>query len=387
MLKKLIFLSAVVTLFLTTATGTLASPEIQFADVTPNHAWAKEAINTLVEEGIINGIGDNLFDPDAHISREQFAKMLATAISADSAGSQVQSFVDVPADRWSFSYVESVKNHFPLYPRKSINRFDPEGAVVRQEVVTAIINAMGLGNASSVFNKNLLNTGYADADYVQPDLKNQVIVAIERGILRGTDGYIRPVDSVTRAEAAVLIHRMMLIRQGRGELYFTTSTPITGPAQVSVERAKEWAAERGAHQRFIDIADLYWKYGEITGIRPEALYAQAAKETGYGKYGGRVVPEQNNWAGIKTATATGDKTEDHETFATPEDGVRAHFNHMSAYIGLAPIGEPHGRYHIAKTTAWAGTVTTVEELGNKWAPEHTYGYSLVTKYMIPMMGN
>jgi len=60
---------------------------------------------------------------------------------------------------------------------------------------------------------------------------------------------------------------------------------------------------------------------------------------------------------------------------------------MSAYIGLAPIGEPHGRYHIAKTTAWAGTVTTVEELGNKWAPEHTYGYSLVTKYMIPMMGN
>ena len=34
------------------------------------------------------------------------------------------------------------------------------------------------------------------------------------------------------------------------------------------------------------------------------------------------------------------KQKDHETFATPEDGVRAHYNHMAAYVGLAPVGEP-----------------------------------------------
>ena len=50
---------------------------------------------------------------------------------------------------------------------------------------------------------------------------------------------------------------------------------------------------------------------------------------------------------------------------------------MSAYVGLEPIGEPHGRYYVVKGLAWAGTVKTVEELGGKWAPRAGYGQSIV----------
>ena len=117
--------------------------------------------------------------------------------------------------------------------------------------------------------------------------------------------------------------------------------------------------------RFLDAADIYWKYGELTGIRPEVLYAQAAKETAFGNYGGAVLPEMNKFAGIKKYGATGDATEDHESFATPDDGVRAHFNHMSAYVGLEPIGEVHGRYNSVKSLSWAGTVKYVEALGGR----------------------
>ena len=162
-------------------------------------------------------------------------------------------------------------------------------------------------------------------------------------------------------------------------------TPILGDAQVSLEQAKAWARGKGADQRFIDIADLYWKIGEQSEIRPEVLYAQAAKETNYGKYTGNVVPEQNNWAGIKTATASGDTTEDHETFATPEDGVRAHFNHMSAYVSVPVMGTPHGRYDVVKSTPWAGTVQYVEQLGGRWAPDESYGNSIVQQYLNGMM--
>ena len=35
-------------------------------------------------------------------------------------------------------------------------------------------------------------------------------------------------------------------------------------------------------------------------IRAEVLFAQAAQETMYGKYGGVVLPEYHNWAGLKT---------------------------------------------------------------------------------------
>ncbi len=156
-----------------------------------------------------------------------------------------------------------------------------------------------------------------------------------------------------------------------------TITPIVTLGTVTLSRAQQWASLNGAHQRFIDAAPFYWQYGQLSGIRPEVLYAQAALETGFGRYGGNVPPEFNNWAGIKIATSNGNKPEDHEQFATPEDGVRGHFNHMSAYVGLEPIGIPHGRYHGVAKISWAGSVMTVEELSGKWAPSSTYHERIV----------
>lgn len=154
-------------------------------------------------------------------------------------------------------------------------------------------------------------------------------------------------------------------------------TPIVAASQVSLERAVEWAASKNAHPRFVAIAPLYWEFGQLTGICPEVLYAQAAHETRFGHFTGQVPPAFNNWAGIKTANAAGDKPEDHEQFTTPEDGVRAHFNHMAAYVGLNPIGEQHGRYFVVKRLPWSGAVKTVEELSGKWAPSATYHQRII----------
>jgi len=157
-----------------------------------------------------------------------------------------------------------------------------------------------------------------------------------------------------------------------------TVTPIIGEAEVTLEQALQWASGCRAHQRFIDVAPLYWHYGSLTGIRPEALYAQAAYETGFGRFSGIVPAEYNNWAGIKIAASNGNEPEDHEQFATPDDGVRAHFNHIAAYVGLPPIGEPHGRYHVVARASWAGTVVNIEDLSGRWAPSPAYHERIVS---------
>ena len=118
------------------------------------------------------------------------------------------------------------------------------------------------------------------------------------------------------------------------------------------------------------------------GIRPEVLYAQAAKETAFGNYTGVLPPTHNNWAGIKIREGGPNNDPDaHEKFNSPEDGVRAHFNHICAYVGKEPIGEPHGRYHTVMTTSWAGTIRYVEELGARWAPASGYGESIIQDYL------
>ncbi len=158
----------------------------------------------------------------------------------------------------------------------------------------------------------------------------------------------------------------------------TCSSPFTSTdTQIPWLPAVRWASGGGAHQRFQDVVAPYWEYGERTRIRPEVAYAQSALETHFGHYGGVVRPEQNNWAGIKTQDAAGDEPTDHESFPSPEEGVRGHFNHLAAYTGLQPIGEPHGRYHLVLEQPWAGSICCVEELGGRWAPAGDYGHRIV----------
>lgn len=158
-----------------------------------------------------------------------------------------------------------------------------------------------------------------------------------------------------------------------------TYTPLLAAPRVTLTQARRWALSRNAAQNFIDIAPLYWNYGSITGLRPEVLYAQAAHETNFGKFCGQVPAWYNNWAGIKVADANGDRPEDHQQFATPQDGVRGHFNHMIAYVGgINPIGELHDRYHVVKKLPWAGTVQTLEQLSGRWSPSPTYHVRILT---------
>jgi len=340
-----------------------------------DYEWANEGVNYCTSNGIMQGMGDGDLNLGGKLTKSQMAKMLGVAFNVSSGDGMKVS--KVSTSHWSYEYVRNFQN---CIVKK--NEFYPDENVTREEFTASLVLASGK-NKGWVLNSSILSDNFSDAANVDEDYKSLVIVAVERGYMMGDNGALRPKDNLTRAEAATLIYRVKAAAEGKITLELgisKTETPLLGAAQVTVEQAQAWAKAKGAHQRFIDIAPTYWKYGELTGIRPDILYAQAAKETGYGKYGGRVLPEMNNWAGIKTAKATGDETYDHEIFATPDDGVRGHFNHMCAYVGLEPIGEVHGRYKSVKSIAWAGTVKYVEELGGKWCPDLYYGYSVLRKF-------
>ena len=54
-------------------------------------------------------------------------------------------------------------------------------------------------------------------------------------------------------------------------------------------------------------------------------------------------------------------------------------------MGIEPVGEPHGRYTSVKSLTWAGTVEPVEQLGGKWCPDKTYGFSIIDDYLVYML--
>lgn len=125
-----------------------------------------------------------------------------------------------------------------------------------------------------------------------------------------------------------------------------------------------------------ELVDYYYEEAEKEGIRPDAAFAQALKETGYFRYGGTVVPEQNNYCGLGTTSSDVRGA----YFPTARIGVRAHIQHLMAYATVFPPHEEivDPRYTLVRTVYGANTITKWPGLNGRWAvPGNNYGQEIL----------
>ena len=153
-----------------------------------------------------------------------------------------------------------------------------------------------------------------------------------------------------------------------------TDVKIISDTEVTADQAKKWAKSKGATETFIDLAELYWKYASEHGdVNPGIAYVQAAKETGYGKFGGVLDESYNNPCGMKTSSGGGDYDPNaHQRFNSWDEGVQAHLDHLALYAGAKgyPRSNTYDPRHFATIK---GKAPTVNALGGNWAPSSTYG--------------
>lgn len=156
-----------------------------------------------------------------------------------------------------------------------------------------------------------------------------------------------------------------------------TGTSILASPRATVAQAKAWAAQKGASDIFVNLADLFWRIAPGAGVDPVVAYTQSAKETAYGRFTGVLDESYRNPGAIKTAAGGGDQDRSaHQAFGTWEEGVQAQVDHLALYAGAA--GYP--KIHTPDPRHFAflkGTARTVEQLGGRWAPSTSYGTEIV----------
>lgn len=152
---------------------------------------------------------------------------------------------------------------------------------------------------------------------------------------------------------------------------------IEGPATATVEQAKAWAAAKGATHEFIALADLYWQIAGDVGLNPVGVYAQTAKETGFGRFGGVIDASYCNPCGLKVRSGGGNyDPKAHKRFKNWPEGIQAHVDHAALYAGVA--GYPKKVTPDPRHFTWiAGKAKYWEDLSGKWAPSATYGTAVV----------
>ncbi|QQY79978.1 S-layer family protein [Keratinibaculum paraultunense] len=376
--------------------------EVSFKDVKKDD-WYFEEVGKAIAAGYIGGYEDGTIRPNKPITREEAAKIIVIASELKEKIEDIDlNFVDShEIGSWAKNYVKTMKSQGYMKGYED-GTFRPKRQITRGETAKIFADIIKNANDNQTGDLDINDTLEIanEEDMIKPVEPIKIISKHEEFIklanelpnpndikeIVATDkikveNLRKLYNSLTQEDiekiSKNIIHKFEEVEAKIESL----KTPIKLKSQVSMEQAQVWAIRKGAHKRFIDIAPYYWEYGRLTGINPEILYAQAAKETNFGRYTGQVKPEMNNWAGIKIADSIGDNTYDHEIFSTPEDGVRAHFNHIGLYCGIDPIGDPHSRWYKTKTASWAGNIQYVEDLGERWAPHPDYGISIMRDYV------
>ncbi|MCX7708254.1 MAG: S-layer homology domain-containing protein [Clostridia bacterium] len=179
-----------------------------FSDVPSGH-WAYQSINNMVRLGVIAGYPDSTFKPDKYVSREEFAKILCGATSNPLRDPNENTFLDVPTDHWAFKYVETVKDYLTGYPSNNGGKplFKGTQDATREDVAVALVKIKGFDKTVSP-SPTILDDMYKDVYTISSNLRNLMAIAVEKKLITGyPDGTIRGTQTVTRAEAAVLIDR------------------------------------------------------------------------------------------------------------------------------------------------------------------------------------
>lgn len=134
---------------------------------------------------------------------------------------------------------------------------------------------------------------------------------------------------------------------------------------------------KGGARTINQFAQIFYEEATAEGVRAEVAFTQCMKETGFLKYGGDVLPNQYNFAGIGATGAVHGAS-----FSNVRIGIRAQIQHLKAYGSISPLTNQcvDPRFNLVKR----GSAQYVEWLGIKenpngygWATSKSYGHDIV----------
>jgi hypothetical protein len=180
--------------------------ETEFTDVDTSH-WAYENIKKLNELGIVNGVGEGKFNPSGVVTREQFLKMLVEAVDIETTSTETD-FDDIDSSSWYASYVAAGVNA-GLVNGVTSTTFGVGSEIRRQDMAAMIVRILN--------NKNIVVTQtsevFDDDSNISDYAKEAVYKVRDAGIIQGYAGSFNPMDSLTRAEAATVIIKLLEVLQ------------------------------------------------------------------------------------------------------------------------------------------------------------------------------
>ena len=182
---------------------------LTFKDVEQH--WAQQDVNDMGSRLVVNGVGDGLFNPDAAITRAEFAAIVMRGLGLKPVGGSAV-FTDVQASDWYYTAVQTTSG-YKLIDGFEDGTFRPNEKITREQAMLIIARAMAVtklqGKLPAKEISELLKP-FADAAAASDWAKAGITASLQAGLVTGRSAdELAPQASITRAEVATIVKRLL----------------------------------------------------------------------------------------------------------------------------------------------------------------------------------
>ena len=199
MKRKILSLVLSLAMLVSLAVPALAA-EATFPDVQGH--WGESSVERWAGVGVLNGTDTGSFNPDANMTRAEFAQMMVNLMGYTGKSG---TFSDVPSDAWYAGAINALAAAGVMQGDGN-GHANPLSSISRAEAAVLLCRALKLEPSSSA------KLSVADASSVPSWAEDAMAALAERGMISGVGGnQIAPLVNITRAPVAKLIDNMVSV--------------------------------------------------------------------------------------------------------------------------------------------------------------------------------
>ncbi len=178
---------------------------MNFIDVNESH-WFYEAVKFVYEAGLMNGEGENTFNPQGNLNRAMLVTILYRLENTPEV-TEANQFSDVSAGQW---YTEAViwASVNGIVNGYEDGTFAPTNNVTREEMAAMLMRYAEYKGIDVTATKDI--SGYNDAAKVSAWAQQNMAWSNSAGLIQGDENNnLNPQGKATRAEAATILMRLV----------------------------------------------------------------------------------------------------------------------------------------------------------------------------------
>ena len=179
-----------------------------FYDVNRGQAWAIEAVDSLHEKDIINGVGHGKFAPKRNITRADFLIIVMNSFGIKADTHVTNNFSDA-GNRYYTKYLGTAKS-IGLVLGVGNNLFLPEKNMSRQDMFVVLYRVLDkLGKLPEYVELAKKFEDFSDIGEISDYAVEAIKYLVEAGLVQGNGSKLKPKAMATRAEAAQVIYNII----------------------------------------------------------------------------------------------------------------------------------------------------------------------------------